>query len=114
DLRYESGRRSAGFSFQACSWAGGRPPALACGRGRLLHPVGDEDVRLPFHLRVAVGCENEAPSVGGKHRETVERLAERDLLEAGSVQVDDEHVEVALLRVLVVRREDQTLAVRMP
>ena len=37
-------------------------------------------------------------AVGREHREAVERLVERHLLEPGAVDVDQEDVEVALLR----------------
>ena len=36
-------------------------------------------------------------AVGREHREPVERVVERHLLQAGAVEVDQEHVEVALL-----------------
>ena len=52
--------------------------------------------------------------VGREHREPVERVVERDLLQPGTVDIDQEDVEVALLRVVHVGREDQPLAVGVP
>src|SRR5262249_16902630 len=89
---------------------------LACRqRARfLIHPVRDKHVRLPFDLPVPVRREHQATAVGREHRETVEGVVERHLLEPRAIQVDQEDVEVPLLRILDVGREDQPTAVGMP
>jgi len=40
--------------------------------GNLLHPIGDENIRLVRGFSVAVGSPDKALAVGGKHREGVE------------------------------------------
>ena len=53
-----------------------------CRAWSLLSPVRDEDVRLAFGLAVPVRPEHQLLAVGRKHREAVEGVVERDLLEA--------------------------------
>ena len=53
-------------------------------------------------------------TVGGEHREAVERVVERHALEAGPIQVDEVQIEIASLRIVNVRREDQTLVAGQP
>src|SRR5205823_8954664 len=99
----------------------GRPPfhELAmkdrnCNRSASIDPIGREDVRLPYDFRIAIRREDQVLRVGGKHREAIECFVERDLLEARAVQIDQVHVEVALLRIILIRREYEPPAVRVP
>ena len=78
------------------------------------NPVGDEHVRLAFRLGVPVRGEDEVLAVWREHREPVERVVERHAFEARAVHIDQVEIEVAALRVVDVRREDQPLAVRVP
>ena len=68
----------------------------------------------PSAFRVAVRREHELLAVRREHREPVERVVVRHALEAGAVDIDQIEIEIAPLRVVDVRREDQALAVRMP
>src|SRR4029079_12072003 len=81
--------------------------------GRFLRPpVGDEDVGVAGLRVVAVGRKDQVRAVRREHREAVEGRVVRDAFEAGAIDIDEVQLEVALLRVLVVRREDDPLAVR--
>src|SRR4051812_37898858 len=81
---------------------------------RSFNPIRNEHVGLPFGPGVSVRREDEVLAVGREHREAIEGVAIADALEAGAVEIDQVDVEVSTLRVRDVRREDQTLAVRMP
>src|SRR4029079_14200482 len=74
-------------------------------------PVGDEDVGFAGLRVVAVGREDQVRAVRREHREPVEGRVVGDALEAGAIDIDQVQLEVALLRVLVIRREDDAPAV---
>src|SRR5258708_1426202 len=51
----------------------------------------------------------------GKHWKTIETFVERDLLQPGSVTINEEQVEVGAprIRIVYIRSEDDLLAIRM-
>ena len=63
--------------------------------GDLLHPIGDENIRLVRRFSVAVGSPNEALAVGGKHREGVEIGVIGHSVEACAVFIDQIEIEAA-------------------
>src|SRR4029079_9705587 len=78
---------------------------------RSLSPVCNKDVRVAFFGGVAIGRKRQLLAVEREHRTAVEQRAERHLLEARAVKVDEKDVEVAAAWVLHVRREDDLLSV---
>src|ERR1035437_3450033 len=85
-----------------------------CADGLLRLEVGDEEVDV---LRVrfrALGRPDQLAAVRAEHGKSVESLVRRDLLEAAAVEMHEVEIEVAATRVLVVRREDELLAVVRP
>src|SRR5688500_11493779 len=82
--------------------------------GCLLLPLGDEHVRLPLGLRIAIRREHEMLPVRREHREAIERAVVGDALETGAVDVDQVEIEVPTPRIVHVRGEDDPLAIGVP
>src|SRR2546423_2913433 len=81
----------------------------------LLDPVGDEEVRLVRIGIVAVRRPNDAMAIGTEHRKAIEGVRGGHLLEAGSVRIDQEKVEIPELGIrMMVRGEDDFLPVGGP
>src|SRR6266404_8438828 len=64
-------------------------------RRDLLHPIGDENIRLVRGFSVAVGSPDEALAVGGKHWESVEIGVIGDAAETCAILVDQVEIEPA-------------------
>lgn len=79
-----------------------------------VHPLSNEDVRVSVAAVEAVGGEYEVLAVVAEHREGVESIVKGQLLQTGTVDVDEVKVELAAALVLVVGGEDDLLAGRMP
>src|SRR5690625_658956 len=84
-------------------------------RKTLLHPVGHEDVGFARWDAVdaSVRREDELRAVEAEHGEGVERVGVRDLCEAGAVDINHEDGEVSAASVVMVRREENALAIRV-
>src|ERR671933_551109 len=59
----------------------------------LLHPIGNKNVRLALHLRVAVRGEDQPVAVGREHGEAVEGVVVCDALQIRAVNVDRVKIE---------------------
>src|SRR5688572_12485214 len=63
-------------------------------------PVSDEEIGIGLDRGMAIRGPDELLAVGREHREAVEGGAERHLLEARAVEVDEVEIEVRAARVL--------------
>ena len=79
-----------------------------------LLPVRYEDVRFARLVRMSVRCPYELCPIGTEHRESIERLVERELLETGTVGVYKVEIEISASWTLVIGRKNYTLSVRRP
>src|SRR5690606_9294987 len=92
----------------AASTPGASPPSRSrsftgASMSRILHPIGDEDVRLARPGLPAVRREDELRTVRAEHREPVEVRAGRDPLQLAGLDVHQVQVELAARRVRHVR-----------
>jgi hypothetical protein len=78
---------------------------------RLLHPVGEEDVRLARLLAIPIRSEHELFPVVREHREAVELDVMSNLFDLFGGDIHHEEIEVAAFGVGHVRREDHPFAV---
>ncbi len=80
----------------------------------VLNPLRQKQVRVVRPLVESIRTEHQVPPVRAEHGEAVELLRMGDALESGPVQTDHVDLELAALRILVVRAEEDPLPVRMP
>ena len=62
---------------------------------------------------VAIRAKHEVLAVAREHWKRIEHTAMRDLLEMRAVLFDHKEIELAVLRILEIRGEDDPLAIRM-
>src|SRR5262249_46372520 len=93
--------------------ARGTDPAIPYTRLKtaLIDPIRDEHVGVTLLSPVAVRAEDELLAGGGKQREAVEGVVERDAFKPRAVNIDCVELEIAPALVIEVRREDDPLAV---
>src|SRR5258708_4528273 len=79
---------------------------------RVLHPIGDEDIRAPRGRPVAIRFPDQLLPIRAEHRKAVEILVEGDLLLTGAITIDDKKIEIAAMGIVHVGGEDDSLPVR--
>src|SRR6185436_11903080 len=88
-------------------------PAPRTPHPSLLHPLRDEQVRLPRALRITVRSPDQFLSVRAPHGEAVKIRVGSDPLESGAILVDHIEIERAASGTEVVGRKNDTLPIRV-